>query len=430
MNPKSTINHNTNKQTILVLYASTGSGHKSAANVIQNALQNIKINYNFNIDIKCLDILDFAIKKIDGNKVLNAYSNIFPFIFDKTWTYNFTCKILWGGGQLWPNFPFKKFEKYLKSIKPNLFICTHMISANICAKARLNLNLNIPIISVPTDYQTEGLWPHKETDLFCVASKHMKKTLIDRSVPEDKIIISGIPVNSASKDIQSSNPIQHLLFKNNNILILAGSIMSSPYLMLRKLIEKSIVSFSSLTNFNFIICTGKDDKYNLHLNRQISKINAKNIKTIGYQPNLNCYFNCFDLIIGKAGGLTITESINAQVPYLVYGKQYAQERVNKNYLIDNKAGYYLENEIMLVDTISKLLKDKSLYKNTINNIKKIKFDQADKTIAIASLEMLGYKCNNTDFPAYNYFLNKPKSKITQNIYLKRKKRACKPGSVK
>ena len=50
-----------------------------------------------------------------------------------------------------------------------------------------------PIVCVPTDYETEGLWPHLSTDLFCVATESMAETLRPRLVPEQRIRITGIP---------------------------------------------------------------------------------------------------------------------------------------------------------------------------------------------------------------------------------------------
>ena len=65
----------------------------------------------------------------------------------------------------------KDFQELIKSMKPDCVICTHFVCANSAAKARMNMDKKFAIISVPTDYETEGLWPHKETDLFCVAIK-------------------------------------------------------------------------------------------------------------------------------------------------------------------------------------------------------------------------------------------------------------------
>ena len=46
-----------------------------------------------------------------------------------------------------------------------------------------NMGIDYPVICVPTDYEVEGFWPHKDTDLFCVANEFMAETLRPRKVP-------------------------------------------------------------------------------------------------------------------------------------------------------------------------------------------------------------------------------------------------------
>ena len=88
---------------------------------------------------------------------------------------------------------YSKFTDYVREKQPLAIVCTHITAANVAVAARMLTGQHYPIVCVPTDYETEGLWPHKAADLFCVANESMAETLRPRKVPEESILITGIP---------------------------------------------------------------------------------------------------------------------------------------------------------------------------------------------------------------------------------------------
>lgn len=126
---------------------------------------------------------------------------------------------------------------------PNIVVCTHFVCANVAAKCRSKYNKTFQIISVPTDFETEGLWPHKETDLFCVANEEMASTLISRRVPTSKILISGIPVASVfgmQYKTQETKKVFSIPANKKVALIICGAKESGPYKNMRKVLNSSI----------------------------------------------------------------------------------------------------------------------------------------------------------------------------------------------
>ena len=62
---------------------------------------------------------------------------------------------------------------------------------------------DFPIVCVPTDYETEGLWPHLHSDLFCVASESMAETLRPRKVPEERILMPRLVIKSSVRTLDA-----------------------------------------------------------------------------------------------------------------------------------------------------------------------------------------------------------------------------------
>ena len=90
---------------------------------------------------------------------------------------------------------------------------------------------SFPIVCVPTDYEAEGLWPHLHTDLFCVANESMAETLRPRRVPEDRILITGIPASPAfsrTYDRAKAREAFGLPQDKQVVLALAGAKLPNP----------------------------------------------------------------------------------------------------------------------------------------------------------------------------------------------------------
>lgn len=66
-------------KTILVAYASTGTGHKVAAEALYEEL-----SQDINLSVHLIDILDFFPKKESGSKFVNYTTGLLSPIFDLT----------------------------------------------------------------------------------------------------------------------------------------------------------------------------------------------------------------------------------------------------------------------------------------------------------------------------------------------------------
>lgn len=77
------------KHPIIVAYASVGSGHKVAAKSVKKALDKMLdaggLPSKFaDTRTQSIDILDYFMKKIDGNNTVSIYTGLFAPIYDFT----------------------------------------------------------------------------------------------------------------------------------------------------------------------------------------------------------------------------------------------------------------------------------------------------------------------------------------------------------
>ena len=192
------------RPTILIMHSSVGSGHRSAADAIGQMLEQMRDEGEPafpdgsplppDLDIKVLDSLDYGRIHFNGDRWASSFTGFTRPYYDITWRYTFTGRLLWGGGTGISTVMFPRFTKLVEEVKPIAVIATHIMGANIAVGARMLTKQNFPIVSVPTDYETEGLWPHAFTDVFCVGTEYMAETLRARSVSAMK----SVPTQNAS----------------------------------------------------------------------------------------------------------------------------------------------------------------------------------------------------------------------------------------
>lgn len=382
------------RRNILIVHASVGSGHRSAAYAIASAFELLaqssdddeaqevleeaasdaersgefpaQIDFK-DVDIEVLDILDFGRIVFDGDSTASMFTGVTRPFYDLTWRYTFTGRLLWGGGTIWARLMYKKFVDYVAEKQPAAIICTHITAANAAVSARMILHETFPILCVPTDYEVEGLWPHRYTDLFCVSDERMAETLRPRKVSEDAIRITGIPTKpdfDNDYDRVESRRFFGLPEDKQVILFLAGAKLPRPYVHFRKAVHDLMPYLHTFENMHVAIVAGSDDEYARSVNREVADYYLDNVTVFEYVDDMARLMKAADVIVCKPGGLTVTECLNANVPMVLMGRAYGQEKANVSMLTAYGAAFHVTTSRELID----LLRQINQYPETTNAI--------------------------------------------------------------
>lgn len=352
------------RPTIIVMHASVGSGHRSAAKAVAQAFELLRdsgderlrqeLAVPSSIEVEVLDVLDFGRHVFDGDHAASLFTGATRPIYDLTWRYTFTGRLLWGGGTVWSHINFPRFTDHVREVQPLAIVCTHITAANVAVGARMLLDQEFPIVCIPTDYETEGLWPHRSADLFCVANESMAETLRPRLVPEDRILITGIPTRTdfrRSYDKAETRDRLGLPQDKRIVLVLAGAYLPRPYVHFRDTMDRLLPSLQALPNMHFVFVAGNDADYARHLQQECESLNLGNTTVLGYVERMAALMAASDLALCKSGGLTVTECLCAQVPMILLGKAYGQEKANVRMLTSLGAAMHVTTARELLDAL-------------------------------------------------------------------------------
>ena len=336
---------------ILILTGKFGMGHYSVSEAIGQEIS----SRDSNIEVSIVDILDYLMPTASKilyksfNTLVTKWSNLYNFVNVnnennniKTFNYFFV----------------KGLDRLFLEFNPDIVISTLPISSQYISKYKSLKKSNIPLFTFITDISSHSEWIHKNTDFYFVGDISIKKSLIDKGIDENKIIVSGIPVKQGFKD----KIIKFDKNKSKEILIMGGGL---GLISFNKNLFKSL---NNEKNIKTTVITGNNKKMFEQL-----KSEYKNIEVLGYTNKIDFYMKRADLIISKSGGITLFEAIYSETPIYVVNPFLIQEVKNAKFIEKRKIGQVIWNEEMDIakDILSLINDDKAILKMKSNMKKEI-----------------------------------------------------------
>ena len=393
---------------ILVVHASVGSGHRSAAYAIAEAIQNAGERTRADaagpalpagLDpalaararVEVLDILDFGRIVFDGDATASMFTGWTRPFYDITWRYVLTGRLLWGGGTIWAHLMYPRFVEFVRAVRPAAIVAPHITAANVAVSARMLTGQSFPILCVPTDYEAEGLWPHLHTDLFCVANEAMAETLRPRRVPEDRILITGIPASPAfSRDYDKTAARESFGLPADKIVVLAlaGAKLPRPYVHFREALDELLPFMHRLPNMELVIVAGADEEYERRVRREVADFGLDNARVLGYVTRMAELMEAADVVICKPGGLTVTECLCARAPMILLGRAYGQEKANVRMLTAAGAAMAATTSRELLDTLRHISEHPASADAMLINASLLRRPHAADAIAAATFDLI------------------------------------------
>lgn len=363
------------KKKILILYAPLGAGHGMAATALEEAFN----LYYPDFEVKNISVLDFTfdIFKRTLPKAFFYITLKMPFLYTLIYKYynshnrlgslnNISDAMLKGS----------RFVNFLKDFNPDFIVATNPLPAQLVSKTKEKNIIDILSANVCTDYGFHSFWHNADVNYYFVANEEIKKSLVKHGVKEASIMVTGIPIKQKFKNKLDRQEVLEKLGFNSSvpvILVVGGKMNYRNLLKILKGVE------NKNENAQFILIAGRDEKLEKQLKQSPIKDNPK-VRIFGFVDNIDEYMDASDLILTKAGGLTVSECLAKGLPMVINDIIPAQEEDNVDYLIKNKAGIDARSEKSSIDGILKLLFDSSRLQEMKQNCRSIAKPDAAKEI--------------------------------------------------
>lgn len=334
---------------VLILSISAGGGHIRAAEAVKSyTLMNCP-----NAHIKIIDTFKYINPVLD-KVVIGSYLNsikLSPSIFGKLYKFSerddnlisFTNKVNEIIGY--------RILSLIRNYKPDIIYSTHPFSNQMLSVLKAKYNLEIPAISILTDYAAHSFWIHPNIDAYVVSNDDMKEEMIHRGVPESIIYPIGIPVNPGF--LNHSDRVSTLYGLGLDpsvptVLLMGGSLG----------IGKITSIYEELANLDttvqIVVITGKNKKLYSEITR-LNKFTKNPTFIIGFTKEVNKYMQAADIIVTKPGGLTITEALISHLPLIIFSPIPGPELENSDFLVRHHLAHYIDESSEIVPLLNYLL---------------------------------------------------------------------------
>ncbi|MFO8053269.1 MAG: glycosyltransferase [Candidatus Omnitrophota bacterium] len=329
------------KPVIHIFHISDFGGHSQAALNIKEAI----LAKNNNAEVVNLNSFRYFYPRTE--KVIDAiYSLVIkriPSLWGKAYDREQLVKRLRTWRMVINYICFRKLKKYIKAKKPDCFITTQAFPCGIVADYKKKYKAKVPLIAVVTDFHPHRFWMHPFVDHYIVASNEARETLIKEGVDEKKISVFGIPISiKFMKNSFDQEVAQKLGFSSQlkSVLVMGGGLGIGP-------IGKIVTNLDHLDhNFQVIVVCGK----NRTLYRKLQKIKNKTKKPLfifSYIEYIDKIMDFSDIIITKAGGITVSEALAKKMAIIITNPIPGQEALNVNFLLKR-------NAIIKADTLKQI----------------------------------------------------------------------------
>ncbi len=324
---------------ILILSATFGGGHWSAAMALRDYLR------SRHADRVTVEVIDFFEEFTPSLNVLAKFAyqqsvQFFPVAYGTF--FELSNKL--------PTNPvvhelkimgLARAASFIDEWAPDAVISTFPVAGGVVA----DIKTARPVLSatVITDFGAHRTWLHPATDLYFAACDEVREDLVVRGIPWDRIVVSGIPIRESFTESVSAEEVrrEHGLAERFTALLapIGGSASDAA----------ALASRMAASGIQVAAVCGRHER----LRKRMESVAARQdlVKVFGYVDGMHSMMRAADVLVGKAGGLTVSEALAMRLPLLIFNPVPGQEVYNVDFLVNYGAGMWCRDEDDVVEKV-------------------------------------------------------------------------------
>ncbi len=372
--------HASMNKRVLILSASAGTGHLRAGAALEEAFGN-----DPRVDrVMHQDALKYTNKLFRDfystlyTKMVRNAPTLLGYLYrasDEPWK-NETVRLQFDRLNTGP------LVKFITDFDPHITVCTHFMPAGIISYLMEKKELSTHLSIVVTDMDCHAMWLLRRFHRYFVALEETKIHLQALGIPEERITISGIPIDPIfAKPIDRAavcatyglNPSQPIL------LLSAGALGVSPAEFIVQRLKEHLRPEAQV----IVIC-GRDEALVQRVRADVG--DSPRFKVLGFTDRMHELMKISDLFIGKPGGLTTSEALACGLPLAIIQPIPGQEERNSDHLLEEGAAIKCNELTTLAYKIERLLDDRPRFEKMRQAAAALGYPNAAKTVAETLLE--------------------------------------------
>jgi processive 1,2-diacylglycerol beta-glucosyltransferase len=313
-----------NSKPLVVVYSPVGGGHRAAAEAL---VERAQARGHATV---MLNAFDFAPKWF-GDLYLRAHltgQSAVPTFYGAAYEEaNRRGGVLERARLQFDELTFKRLSKHVLALNPSAVVATHHLPLIALANERRHGRLTAPLTCVVTDYTAHAVWAEEGVSNFAVANLRAERELRGHGVlAPTRIAVTGIPVKQAFSLTAPLKPLAE--GETLRVLVTTGGFGVGP-------LGRIIRSFRKVSNVHLTVIAGASVEAKRAAEHAMRGLNGE---VIGFERNMAARMRDAHIVLGKAGGLTVTEALTAARPLVLVGTVPGNESANEEHSVLHGAG--------------------------------------------------------------------------------------------
>lgn len=358
---------------ILILTASYGSGHNRVAAALRQA---------FLIEEAEVEVIDHFARFVHVRfatatqalylAVLKATPALWGFAYWLSDRLPVSSPLLLGMNRLGAG----KLGRYLAGSRPDLVVSVHPTPAGALSHLKGRGRIDCPHATVFTDFVAHTQWVHPHVERYFVPAEEIRARLLARGILPERVQASGIPIESpfaAPSDRRGLRAELGLASDLPVVLVMAG--LHGTLGGLGEVVK--VLTALPLSVQALVVC-GQDQRFAERLRRLAG--GDPRVRVFGYVEGVHRLMGAADLLVSKAGAVTMAEALALELPAILYRSLPGQERANEAFLEMAGVALLARSREELADRLVHCLTDVALRLKLVENIHRLRRPDATQTV--------------------------------------------------
>ncbi len=345
----------------LILSANLGGGHNAAANALSEALQEM------GVETRVMDSVAFggAWLSKTSSKVYEGMVRHVPSAFGMMYRSSRSISHHRVKSPVYvmnSTYAFR-MKKVLKSMKPDLIICTHIFASQSVTHLIHNGDYRGIHAMIMTDYTVHPFTEDAEVDVLYMPHEALLDDCRRRHLPEATVRFAGIPVSLACQPCEDKKAAKRAvgLDENGQEVLLVGGAMGAGNIPET---VAALVPILGEKGHLTVVC-GNNDKLREAVAEKVA--GNKRVTVRGRVVPLTAAMAAADVLVTKPGGLTSTEAMTIGTPMVIVNPIAGCETDNAAFFEKRGMALCAHSKEELATKVELLLQDEDARQKMVEN---------------------------------------------------------------
>ena len=318
----------------LILYASVGGGHRSAALALAEAFRELDPSGA----VETRDVLEFT-----PAFFRRLYAETYAWLVNNTpevWGYLYehggrrtverkTARLV----RAFDRINYRRFLSFIERFGPDAVVATHFLPSEIIFPLAEKGEFSLPYYLVLTDHDAHALWVRRGPRCFFVGSEEVRVLLEAAGIEPERIRVTGIPVSRRFRHgLQRQAACRALgIPEEGKVALLVGGASG---------IEEILPFAQALAPLDdtwTLAVAGRNEE----LARRFDElaVGAPCFRPYRFVQNIEVLMSAALVVVTKSGGLTTSECLALGRPMIIARPTPGQEDRNADYLLEGGAAW-------------------------------------------------------------------------------------------